>query len=251
MNTELEKTIPSLAQPASKHVPLALAAAVSVCLIGGLLGAVYYQAWMAVAILFIGVAALLSLIVLQFGELYRFAVGRRSDVAWTVVQPDVQRQILLAEVEPIAKHLQIDGDESGELLSTYIVAQDLALRQLQREHKCAIIRHASVGRVSFDALIAGANRLTCIDASFLVTPELRQEKIDAMLRKIAHVGKIFERDSIGLELRLVVALVTQLDATGAADLRSSLKQWRFSSTVADIDIRIFDFDALQRTFIAD
>lgn len=249
MNTE--KTIPTLARPTAKHIPLTLAAAVAACLIGGLLAAVYYQAWAAVAILFIGVAAFLSLLVLQFGELYRFATGTRTNFTWKPVSADVQRQMLNAEVEQIAKHLQLERDESGEILSTYVVAQDLALRQVQQEYKAPMIRHANVSRLAFDALIPGNNRLTCVDVSFLVTPELRQDKIDAMLNKIAHVSKVFEAEKIGLDLRLVVVLVTQLDADAETVLRSSLRQKRFSSTIADIDIRIFDFEDLQRAFLSE
>jgi len=251
MNAEFEKTIPSLARPTTKQIPLTLSAVVAVCLIFGLLAAVYYQAWATVAILFVGVAALVALLVLQFGELYRFATGKRTNFAWKAVSPEIQRQTLAAEVEQIARHLQIGPDGSGELLSTYIVAHDLALRQVQQEYKAAMVRHAEVGRVSFDALIPEANRLTCVDVSFLIVPELRQEKIDAMLKKITCIGKIFDAEKIGLELRLVIALVTQLDSDDESKLRASLKQKRFASATDGVDIRFFDFEELQRTFLSD
>jgi len=251
MNPEFEKTIPSLARPTAKNVPLTLAAAVIVSLVIGLLASVYYQAWAAVAVLFVGVAALVSLLVLQFGELYRFATDKRTNFVWKAVSPEIQRQTLNAEIEQIAKHLQIEADESGELLSTYIVAQDLALRQVQQGHKAAMVRHASVGRVSFDAIVPEANRLTCVDVSFLITPELRQDKIDAMLKKIAYVGTQFDAEKIGLELRLVIVLVTQLDTDDESKLRTSLSQKRFASTTAGVDIRFFNFEELQRTFLSE
>jgi hypothetical protein len=251
MSTDIEKTIPSLVRPAAKSVPIALAGAVAFCLVVGLLASVYYQAWAAAAVLFVGIAALIALVILQFGELLRFATGKRADFVWMHIAPEIQREILVSEVEQIAKHIGFDDGDNGELLSTYIVAHDLALRQIQQEHNAAMIRHAAVGRVSFDALVPGADRLTCVDVSFLVTPELQQDKIDAMLKKIAHLSKVFEADKIGLELRLVIILVTQLDADGESELRASLRQKRFASTTADIDIRIFDFEDLQRTFLTD
>ena len=251
MSTDIEKTIPSLARPAAKSVPIALAGAISFSLVAGLLAAVYYQAWMAVSVLFIGIAALIALIVLQFGELLRFATGKRSDFIWTAVGPDIQQQMLSAEIEQIAKHLEFDGEDCGELLSTYIVAQDLALRQIQQEHKTAMIRHVAIDRVSFDAVISGANRVTCVEAAFLVTPELQQDKLDAMLKKMTYVGKLFDAEKIGLELRLVVALVTQLDSDDETKLRTSLGQKRFASTTGDVDIRFFDFEELQRTFLSE
>jgi hypothetical protein len=251
MSTQIEKTIPSLARPTAKSVPIVLAAAVVLSLVAGLLASVYYQAWMAVAVLFIGIAALLALLVLQFGELLRFAAGKQSEFAWTVISPDVQRQTLNTEIEQIAKQLQIEGNERSELLSTYIVAQDLALRQVQQEYKAVMARHAAIDRVSFDALIPEANRVTCVESIFLIAPELPQDKIDAMLKKIARVSKAFDAGKVGLDLRLLIVLVIQLDSAGETTLKASLKQRRFASTAADIDIRIFDFEELQSSFFSD
>ena len=45
------------------------------------------------------------------------------------------------------------------------------------------------------------------------------------------------------------ALVTQLDQTGEAKLRSILGD-KFSETPVDVDIRLFDFEELQRIFTA-
>ena len=91
MSTDIEKTIPSLARPAAKSVPIALAGAVAFCLVVGLLASVYYQAWAAAAVLFVGIAALIALVILQFGELLRFATGKRADFVWMHIAPEIQR----------------------------------------------------------------------------------------------------------------------------------------------------------------
>jgi hypothetical protein len=251
MSTEIEKTIPSLARPTAKSVPLTLAAAVAVSIIIGLLAAIYYQAWGVVLTLFAGISAAVGLVVFQFGELERYITGKHANFDWNTVGADIQRQTLNAEICEIAKHLGAKGDQYTELLSTYIVAQDLALRQIQQEQKTSLMRQVNIDRVSFDAVLPGPNRLTCVEVSFLVKPEVRQEKIDAMLKKIARVTRSFEAAKVGLELRLLFVLVTQLTSDEEVELRLSLARGRFAATSADIDIRILNFEELQQVFLSD
>jgi hypothetical protein len=202
--------------------------------------------------LFAGISAAVGLVVLQFGELERYVTGKRVNFEWDTVRPDIQRQILNDEIEEIAKHLDVEHEQYNDLLLTYIVAQDLALRQIQQEQKASVMRQISIDRVSFDAVVPGANRLTCIEVSFLVKPELRQEKIDAMLRKIARVGKSFEVRKIGLEPHLLIVLVTQLGPDDESRLRASLARKRFAEMSVDcVEIRFLDFESLQKNFLGD
>jgi hypothetical protein len=47
----------------------------------------------------------------------------------------------------------------------------------------------------------------------------------------------------------MVLLVTQMSATDVGKLRGTLSAKRFSSTPVDIDIRLMDFQGLQRIYV--
>lgn len=164
--------------------------------------------------------------------------------------PDVQRQNLNVEVGELCRLLEVESGQVGDLQSAYIVAEDLALRHIQHEENAALIRHASIAKVPFDAVLLKGDCLTCCDVVFLVTPDLRQEKINAMTRKAAAVKHAVEESTPILETQLMVILVTQMDADDADQLRRKLGTRRFTDTPVDIDIRLMDFETLQGIYIA-
>ena len=47
----------------------------------------------------------------------------------------------------------MEREQLGDLQSAYIVAEDLALRQIQQEENIPLMRHVSVGGVPFDAVM--------------------------------------------------------------------------------------------------
>ena len=135
--------------------------------------------------------------------------------------------------------------------SAYIVAEDLALRQIQHEEGVPIMRHVSVGSVPFDAVFLKDDLLVCCEVSFLVAPELRQDRIASMMRKIAQAKKEIETNGSGISVRLMVVLVTQLVPDDEILLRLALNKQKFAETPVDIDIRLLDFEALQKMYVTD
>jgi hypothetical protein len=71
------------------------------------------------------------------------------------------------------------------------------------------------------------------------------------MKKIAAVKRSAAAMSIGIEVRLMLILITQMSDEEVAKLRSSLGTARFSATITDIDIRLFDFAELQRSYVSD
>ncbi len=174
-----------------------------------------------------------------------------SMVEWESALPDVQRQSLNIEVGELSRILEVEPGQMSELRSAYIVAEDLALRQIQQEENVPLLRHVCVAGVSFDAVFVKGDVLVCCEAAFLIVPELRQERVEAMMRKISTVSNEIERMNVGLNVRLMPILITQLTAEDEAALRSTLGTRRFSGTPVDIDIRLLDFEALQRIYVSD
>lgn len=164
--------------------------------------------------------------------------------------PEVQRQNLNVEVGELCRRLEVDSGQLSEMQSAYIVAEDLALRHIQFEENAALIRHVSIARVPFDAVLLKGDCLICCDVAFLVTPDLRQEKIDAMIRKASAVRKTVEESVPSFETRLMAILITQLSQDEADQLRHELSTRRFSKIPVDIDIRLLEFETLQGIYIA-
>jgi hypothetical protein len=92
--------------------------------------------------------------------------------------------------------------------------------------------------------------VTCIETTFLVTPHVSQEKINTTLKKIEFTSKKLNELRPGTKLRLLLALVTQLDQEGESKLRSTLIS-KFSTTPVDVDIRLLDFEGLQKIFVSE
>ena len=201
------------------------------------------------ALLGVSIAGLVSYIAVAFRE-HRRALGRSAAgwIDWGSALPEVQQENLRIAVAELSRILET---EASDLQTAFIVAEDLALRQIQDEEGVPVMRHVSVAGVPFDAVFAKGDVLACGEVAFLLSPELRQERIAAMMKKIAAVKRSIDAMNIGMKVRLMPVLITQMPDEEVAKLRESLSTTRFSATPADIDIRLLDFDELQRTYISD
>lgn len=173
-----------------------------------------------------------------------------SELEWNIASPDKQKRSLNTEVREIAKLMEIPVEQMSDLRSAYIVAEDLALRKIQEEANMPIMRHINIGNTVFDGIYLKDDLATCVDVTFLVTPNVSQEKVDFVLRKISSAKNTFEHIRKGSKLRLLLVLVTQLDKEGEAKLRSKLVS-KFSSTPVDVDIRLLNFQTLQKIYAED
>ena len=191
-------------------------------------------------------------LIVATGFIYRhsqrlFALSKYEDLILQVMSPDRQRRRLNEEVRELALAMNIDADQMGDLRAAYILAEDLALRQIEQENRQPLKRHIKVGEAEFDAVFISRDVLTFVEATFLVSPHVSEEKIERIFEKINQVKREFQHIRKNSRFRLLLALVTQLDISGETDLRSSLAQ-KFTRTPVDVEIRFFDFEELQRTF---
>jgi hypothetical protein len=179
------------------------------------------------------------------------AVDDRRFIRWDAAMPEIQRRNVNIEVLELARLLGVGGDQLTDLLSAYIVAEDLALRQIQQEENLPLMRHVQIGGAHFDGILVEQDLITCIEVTFLVTPDMRQEKIEAMLKKITQAKKNLAEQKSRLRLRLMIVLVTQLTKDEEENLRGMLVTRRFTDTPVDIDIRLLDFEMLQRVYVSE
>jgi len=198
------------------------------------------------AVLLFGVAVLIDVARTRKIE----ALDDRKFINWDAAMPEVQRQNVNVEVRELARLLGVGGDSLTDLLSAYIVAEDLALRQIQQEENKPLMRHVSIGRMPFDGILVDQDMITCIETAFLVVPDVRQEKIESVLKKITQAKKNLAEMKSRLRLRLMLVLVTQLSEDEVEQLRGMLITRRFTDTPVDIDIRLLDFEMLQKVYVS-
>ncbi|MFL6375758.1 MAG: hypothetical protein ACJ73D_13905 [Pyrinomonadaceae bacterium] len=205
------------------------------------------------AVLFLaGVFLVIIVVLLELAMTRKVeALDDRKFIRWDAASPEIQRQNVVVEVRELARVLGVGDEGLTDLLSAYIVAEDLALRQIQQEENLPLMRHVSVGRVPFDGILVDQDLITCIEVAFLVAPDVRQERIEAMLRKVAQAKKDLNEMKSRLRLRLMLVLVTQLSPDEEEQLRAILVGRRFTDTPVDIDIRLLDFEVLQKVYVSE
>lgn len=252
MQNRLENTSISFQRPASLAPFIAIAAVLAAVLLIGAIVAIASQNWTMAFIFFvalIGLTIYAGASVLKMNRLSSSLIQNR--IEWSTAMPDLQRQSLNIEVRELSKILEVEAGQLSELQSAYIVAEDLALRQIQHEEGVPLMRHVSVADVPFDAVFQKNGVLVCCEVAFLVSPELRQDRITSMIRKITQAKKSIEGTGSVTNVRLMIALVTQIVAEDEQVLRSALNTQKFGDTPVDIDIRLLDFEALQKLYVTE
>lgn len=176
-----------------------------------------------------------------------FAVSKDEAIVSHLMPPESQRRRLNDEVRKLAIEMNVPYEAFGDLRAAYILAEDLALREIEQEKKLPLKRHIKVGDAEFDAVFISRDVLTFVEVAFLVSPQISQEKINAIFEKVEAVKRNFRHIRKNSQFRLLTVLVTQLDDAGEKELRSTLAD-KFAETPVDVDIRFFDFEELQKTF---
>jgi hypothetical protein len=240
-------------EPRKTNYPLLIAGGIlMLVLIAGVVMAVKSEDTTATVLFIASIFLLLIAVLLDVAKTRKIeALDDRKVIRWDAAIPEVQRQNVNVEVRELARILGVGGDGLTDLLSAYIVAEDLALRQIQQEENLPLMRHVSIGRVPFDGILVDQDLITCIEVAFLVSPDIRQERIEAMLKKISQAKKDLAEMRSRLRLRLMLVIVTQLSSDEEEQLRGMLVTRRFTDTPVDIDIRLLDFEMLQKVYVSE
>ncbi len=221
-------------------------------LVAGVVMSVRAEFMIGAGLFFAGIVVFSLVALLDVAQTKRLAaVDDRKFIRWDASMPEIQRQNVNVEVRELARQLNVGNDQLADLLSAYIVAEDLALRQIQQEENLPLMRHVSIGRTPFDAILVDQDLITCVEVSFLVVPDVRQDRIESMLKKITQAKKNLVELKSRLRLRLMLVLVTQLTHDEEEQLRGMLITRRFTDTPVDIDIRLLDFEMLQKVYVSE
>lgn len=252
MARQFENSIDRFAQGSSNTLFIAFAAALVLLLLVGCVVSLAARYWLSATIFLVSAGAAAGFVVFANAQRKKLIASRAAGwIDWQAAQPEIQRQNLNIAVGELSKILQVGDESINDLQSAFIVAEDLALRQIQQEEQVPLLRHLSVAGVPFDAIYSKQDLLVCVEVSFLVGPELRQERVVSMIKKITSVKRSVAEMNIGTNVRLMVVLITQMPEEDLERLRTSLGTSRFSSTPVDIDIRFLDFETLQKIYVTE
>lgn len=232
---------------------ISAAAALALILFAGFVLSLKSWNTTAAFLFFIAAAVFVTLVLIDIAARRRLAaIDDQRFLDWNAEMPDVQRQNANIEVRELARLLKADKDQHSELLSAYVIASDLALRHVQQEENRPLMRHISLGKTPFDAVLVDQDLVTCIEVTFLVAPSLRQERLEAMLKKIGQAKKNLAGLKSRLRLGLMLVMVTQLTEDEEEELRSTLGEKRFKEMpIDDIEIRFYDFEMLQKLYLSE
>ena len=246
MAEETAKPAVEIDRPTPNFPLVIIGGFVFLCLAGAIILAATTNAWAMMIVLAFGLAGFAAY--LYFNSVRR-PEGLQHRLEWKPALTQVQKQSLVLEIEGIAASLDLDPWQTTDLFTAYVVAEDLALRRIQQDHSAPMIRHLQVGGTPFDALIIENDELICIEVSFVVKPDLRQEKVDAMLRKMGTVKRYLASQRLDVSLRLLIVVVTQLTPEEVDEIKGRLTRKRFPDSPVNIDIHFFDFEELQQTYV--
>jgi hypothetical protein len=250
MEKEINSSFTTFSKTSSQATLTIIEAAVIFLLAVAIVAAIASGYWLIAFIVFLALIGTLVLAYFALTETRKAAAANdNSNFDWDSAIPEIQKQNLNVEVFELAKVLEVETEQMSDLQSAYLVAEDLALRQIQQEEGVPLMRHVTLCSAPFDAVYLKNGIAVCVDVSFLVSPEIRQEKIDAMMRKITRVNEEFKRLGTVTGLRLMVVLITQLTPEDETYLRKVLNSGKFSATPVDIDLRLLDFEMLQRLYV--
>lgn len=254
-----ERALSNFFSPSQNHLILIVGLIALACLVSGLALAFASasldpaQRWILLTftILFpvVGLAASVWLILRHHRKL---TVSANDDnIRWALTTPEEQKNKLNEEVIELGAALGIPKQQISDLRSAYIVAEDLALRQVEAEAGLPLVRHVTIGNAKFEGLIVDHDLITCIDVVFLVRPDIPQEKIDRVVNKTAYAVKKLQEVRPGTQVKLLLAVVTQLSAEEEDMIRGMLIEKFGQTSVYLASIRMMDFEGLQRIFAAD
>jgi hypothetical protein len=183
----------------------------------------------------------------------KLIVSKNDDIIkWETTPEEKQKRKLNTEVRELAKDLEIPSEQLSDLRSAYIVAEDLALRKIQGESTNPLMHKITIGNSDFDAVCIENDLITLIEITFVVSPDITQDKINSYLRKATAAKALLTKTREGSRIRLLLVLVTQIEESAMTELRSNVRnKFKPEKTTVAVDIRFLDFLTIQKIYAED
>lgn len=169
--------------------------------------------------------------------------------AWSLIAPEQQNRKLNLAVAWILETLGLSENERDQVRQAYVVAEDLALRQIEFEYDLPFFRHRMIEGVPFDAVAIVNKDVLCAEVVFLAKPEISIEQFELILKKAVYVNERVNVLRPNSKALLLLVLVTQFSRGDEEKFQKTLRKYLHENAQVEIDARLFNFDYLQHTFL--
>lgn len=165
--------------------------------------------------------------------------------------------------------LNLPETQRADVRSAYVIAEDLALRQIENEFDLPLLRHRTFEGISFDGVAIKDNHFFCAEILFLVEPNLSEDRIEVLFNKADYAAEHVRQFNPEIKLELLLVLITQLAPVEENALRKKIAK-RMKTSLNDVvrqvalfdktekqksvppvdfNIYFYDFENLQNTFL--
>ncbi len=198
-----------------------------------------------------------SIVRSQFSIILFSFFGRKSETttldgtfAWSLIAPEQQNRKLNLAVSAILETLRLSENERDQIRQAYVVAEDLALRQIEFEYGLPFFRHRMIEGVPFDAVAIVNQNVLCAEVVFLAKPEISIEQFGIVFKKAVYVNQRVGALRANSKALLLLVLVTQFSRGDEEKFQKTLRKYLHENARIEIDARLFNFDYLQHTFLS-
>jgi hypothetical protein len=163
--------------------------------------------------------------------------------------PEQQKRKLNLAVTSLINALGLPETNRGDVRSAYVIAEDLALRQIEIINQLPLLRHYVLEGVPFDAVAIKDKSIFCIEIEFLTAPEFPPARLAAIYDKIDYVNQRITLLRPDAKITLVLILITQLSSADEKFFHKKLEKQIRAQAPVEVDAPIFNFEQLQHTFL--
>ena len=163
--------------------------------------------------------------------------------------PEQQKRKLSFVVSAILQALELPESSRPDVRSAYIIADDLALRQIEIIYQLPLLRHRVLEGASFDGIAIKNKTIFCIEVEFLIAPEFQPERLAAIFDKINYANQRVALLQPDMKITLVLILITQLSTADEEIFHKRLEKQIRAHAPVEVDAPIFNFEQLQHTFL--
>jgi Holliday junction resolvase-like predicted endonuclease len=148
-----------------------------------------------------------------------------------------------------------EGEQEDEVLSNimsdYILAEDLALRHIEAETGKIVNRQVAFGAnrldTAFDGAIVQDDKIIVIEVKMLKTTFTSSQALQSVLYRAANAASLLKKSGQYSSFTLLLVFVTQLVPSDHERAKNRIMQ-KLQDTLVPVDVRFYRFEELKRKY---